>query len=196
MTGSSSRCATRPPASEPGNNRAWAHRHARTHNLLGGDFLAGWGPQGLWCVRASRRAGRHIINLLLADDQDLVREGLRMIIDVDPELVVIGEARNGVEAISRTRELDPHVDLRTSARPTSTASRPTPTRRCRGARADRDATTFDLDEYVYRAMSAGATGFLLKDASREQLTSAIRTAASGGAMFAPAVTRRLIESSA
>ena len=65
-----------------------------------------------------------MINLLLADDQDLVREGLRMIIDADPELAVIGEARNGVEAITRTRELDPDVVLMDIRCPTSTASRP------------------------------------------------------------------------
>jgi len=135
-----------------------------------------------------------MISVLLADDQDLVREGLRMIIDADPELAVIGEASNGVEAITRTRELDPDVVLMDIRMPDLDGIEAT--RRIVAAQAHARIlvlTTFDLDEYVYRAMTAGATGFLLKDASREQLTSAIRTAASGEAMLAPAITRRLIE---
>jgi DNA-binding NarL/FixJ family response regulator len=135
-----------------------------------------------------------VINVLLADDQDLVREGLRMIIDADPELAVVGEARNGVEAITRTRELDPDVVLMDIRMPDLDGIEATRRLVTAGARSRIVVlTTFDLDEYVYRAMNAGATGFLLKDASREQLTSAIRTAASGDAMLAPAVTRRLIE---
>ena len=135
-----------------------------------------------------------MINVLLADDQDLVREGLRMIIDADPELAVVGEASNGVEAITRTRELDPDVVLMDIRMPDLDGIEATRQLVATQARARiLVLTTFDLDEYVYRAMSAGATGFLLKDASREQLTSAIRTAASGEAMLAPAVTRRLIE---
>jgi DNA-binding NarL/FixJ family response regulator len=135
-----------------------------------------------------------VINVLLADDQDLVREGLRMLIDADPELAVAGEARNGVEAITRTRELDPDVVLMDIRMPDLDGIEAT--RRLVAAQVRARIvvlTTFDLDEYVYRAMSAGATGFLLKDASREQLTSAVRTATSGDAMLAPAVTRRLIE---
>jgi DNA-binding NarL/FixJ family response regulator len=135
-----------------------------------------------------------VINVLLADDQDLVREGLRMLIDADPGLAVVGEARNGVEAITRTRELDPDVVLMDIRMPDLDGIEAT--RRLVAAQVRARIvvlTTFDLDEYVYRAMSAGATGFLLKDASREQLTSAVRTATSGDAMLAPAVTRRLIE---
>jgi DNA-binding NarL/FixJ family response regulator len=135
-----------------------------------------------------------VINVLLADDQDLVREGLRMLIDADPDLAVVGEARNGVEAITRTRELDPDVVLMDIRMPDLDGIEAT--RRLVAAQVRARIvvlTTFDLDEYVYRAMSAGATGFLLKDASREQLTSAVRTATSGDAMLAPAVTRRLIE---
>jgi DNA-binding NarL/FixJ family response regulator len=135
-----------------------------------------------------------VISVLLADDQDLVREGLRMLIDADADLTVVGEARNGVEAISGTRELDPDVVLMDIRMPDLDGIEAT--RRLVAAQVRARIvvlTTFDLDEYVYRAMSAGATGFLLKDASREQLTSAVRTAAAGDAMLAPAVTRRLIE---
>jgi DNA-binding NarL/FixJ family response regulator len=135
-----------------------------------------------------------MISVLLADDQDLVREGLRMIIDADPELAVVGEARNGVDAITRTRELDPDVVLMDIRMPELDGIEATRQLVASQTRARiLVLTTFDLDEYVYRAMSAGATGFLLKDASREQLTAAVRTAASGDAMLAPAVTRRLIE---
>jgi DNA-binding NarL/FixJ family response regulator len=135
-----------------------------------------------------------MIRVLLADDQDLVREGIRMIIDAEHDLTVVGEARNGVEAITRTRELDPDVVLMDIRMPDLDGIEAT--RRLVGADARARIvvlTTFDLDEYVYRAMSAGATGFLLKDASREQLTSSVRAAATGDAMLAPAVTRRLIE---
>jgi len=135
-----------------------------------------------------------VINVLLVDDQDLVREGLRMIINADPELAVVGEARNGVEAIASARELDPDVVLMDIRMPDLDGIEATRHLVAAQTRARiLMLTTFDLDEYVYRAMKAGATGFLLKDASREQLTSAIRTAASGEAMLAPAVTRRLIE---
>jgi DNA-binding NarL/FixJ family response regulator len=117
-----------------------------------------------------------------------------MIIDADPDLTVVGEARNGVEAITRTRELDPDVVLMDIRMPDLDGIEAT--RRLVAANVRSRIvvlTTFDLDEYVYRAMTAGATGFLLKDATREQLTSAVRTATSGDAMLAPAVTRRLIE---
>ena len=135
-----------------------------------------------------------MITVLLADDQDLVREGLRMIIDADPELNVVGEARNGVEAITRTRELDPDVVLMDIRMPDLDGIEATRRLVAAGVRSRIVVlTTFDLDEYVYRAMTAGATGFLLKDATREQLTSAVRAATSGDAMLAPAVTRRLIE---
>jgi DNA-binding NarL/FixJ family response regulator len=135
-----------------------------------------------------------VISVLLADDQDLVREGLRMIIDANEDLNVVGEARNGVEAIARTRELDPDVVMMDIRMPELDGIEATRRLVGSGVRARIVMlTTFDLDEYVYRALGAGATGFLLKDASREQLTSAVRTAAGGDAMLAPAVTRRLIE---
>jgi len=132
--------------------------------------------------------------VLIADDQDLVREGLRMLLEADGDIDVVGEARTGVEAITRTRELDPDVVLMDIRMPEVDGIEAT--KRLAGEQVRSRIivlTTFDLDEYVYRAMVAGATGFLLKDATREQLTSAIRSAAAGDTMLAPAVTRRLVE---
>ena len=132
--------------------------------------------------------------VLIADDQDLVREGLRMLLEADGDISVVGEARTGVEAVTRTRELDPDVVLMDIRMPEIDGIEAT--KRLAGEKVRSRIvvlTTFDLDEYVYRAMVAGATGFLLKDATREQLTSAIRSAAAGDTMLAPAVTRRLVE---
>ena len=135
-----------------------------------------------------------MIRVLLADDQRLVRSGFRMILRADPGLEVVGEAGDGVEAVTLARELRPDVVLMDVRMP-----------RVDGIEATRRVlrepepprvlvlTTFDLDEYVYAALRAGASGFLLKDAPEEQLTAAIRVAADGGALFSPGVTRRLIE---
>jgi CheY-like chemotaxis protein len=115
-------------------------------------------------------------------------------IDADPDLTVVGEARNGVEAIARTRDLDRDVVLMDIRMPDLDGIEATRRLVASQARARiLVLTTFDMDEYDYRAMSAGETGLLLRVASREQLTSAIRTATFGEAMLAPAVIRRLIE---
>jgi DNA-binding NarL/FixJ family response regulator len=134
-----------------------------------------------------------VIAVLLADDQDLVREGLRMLINAEPDMRVVGEARTGVEALARSRELDPDVVLMDIRMPDLDGIEAT----ARFAHAGSPArvlvlTTFDLDEYVYRAMKAGASGFLLKDATRDQLANAVRTVASGDTLLAPAITRRLV----
>ena len=135
-----------------------------------------------------------MIRVLLADDQRLVRSGFRMILGADPELEVVGEANDGVEAVSEARALLPDVVLMDVRMP-----------RVDGIEATRQIaalaeaprvlvlTTFDLDEYVFAALRAGASGFLLKDAPEAQLLAAIRIVADGGSLFAPAVTRRLIE---
>jgi DNA-binding NarL/FixJ family response regulator len=135
-----------------------------------------------------------VIRVLIADDQTLVRRGFELILGEERDLEVVGEASNGHEAVALARELDPDVVLMDVRMPTLDGIEAT--RRV----VETDAsprvlvlTTFDLDEYVYEALRAGASGFLLKDAPEEQLTAGIRIVAAGGSLFAPSVTRRLIE---
>jgi DNA-binding NarL/FixJ family response regulator len=135
-----------------------------------------------------------VISVVIADDQELVREGLRKMLDVEPDITVVGEARNGVEVLARTRDLDPDVVLMDIRMPELDGIDATTRLVKAGSRARvLVLTTFDLDEYVYRAMKAGAGGFLLKDASREQLAAAVRGVFAGDALLAPSITRRLIE---
>jgi DNA-binding NarL/FixJ family response regulator len=135
-----------------------------------------------------------MIRVLLADDQALVRAGFRMILRAEPGVDVVGEAGDGLEAVELARALEPHVvlmDLRMPELDGIEATR----RILDGAEGPRVLvlTTFDLDEYVYEALRAGASGFLLKDAPEEQLVAGIKVVADGGSLFAPAVTKRLIE---
>ncbi len=135
-----------------------------------------------------------MIRVLLADDQALVRAGFRMILKAEPDIEVVGEAGDGIEAVARARELAPDVVLMDIRMPIVDGIEATR----QVVRDDASPrvlvlTTFDLDEYVYGALRAGASGFLLKDAPEEQLVSAIRVIATGGSLFAPSVTRRLIE---
>ena len=135
-----------------------------------------------------------MISVLIADDQDLVREGLRMLLEAEPDLVVAGEAGDGGQALAQARLLDPDVILMDVRMPGLNGIEATTRLVQAGCRARiLMLTTFDLDEYVYHALKAGASGFLLKDASREQLTGAVRAVAAGETMLAPAITRRLIE---
>ena len=135
-----------------------------------------------------------MISVLIADDQDLVREGLRMLLEAEPDLTVAGEAGTGSEALAQARQLDPDVILMDVRMPRMNGIEATTRLVQAGSRARiLMLTTFDLDEYVYHALKAGASGFLLKDASREQLTGAVRAAAAGETLLAPAITRRLIE---
>jgi DNA-binding NarL/FixJ family response regulator len=135
-----------------------------------------------------------MISVVIADDQTLVRDGFRMILDAQDDIEVLGEAADGFEAVERARELRPHVvlmDVRMPGRD--------------GLEATRELlrespkthvlilTTFDLNEYVYEAMRAGASGFLLKDIPRSQLIEGVRTVARGEALLAPTITKRLIE---
>jgi len=135
-----------------------------------------------------------VISVLIADDQDLVREGLRMLLEAEPDLAVAGEAGDGSQALAQARLLDPDVILMDVRMPGMNGIEATTRLVKAGARARiLMLTTFDLDEYVYHALKAGASGFLLKDASREQLTGAVRAVSAGETLLAPAITRRLIE---
>jgi DNA-binding NarL/FixJ family response regulator len=135
-----------------------------------------------------------MIGVLLADDQELVRSGFRLILDLADGIEVVGEAADGREAVRLAKELQPDVVLMDVRMPELDGIEAT--RRLRQAGVEARVlvlTTFDLDEYVYAAVRAGASGFLLKDAPREQLVNAVRTVARGEALLAPAITQRLIE---
>jgi len=135
-----------------------------------------------------------VISVLIADDQDLVREGLRMLLEAEPGITVAGEAGTGSEAIAAARKLDPDVVLMDVRMPGMDGIEAAAHLIRAGSRAKiLMLTTFDLDQYVYRAMRAGASGFLLKDASRDQLATAVRTVSAGEALLAPSITRRLVE---
>lgn len=134
------------------------------------------------------------ITVLLVDDQELVRSGFRMLIDAQDDMHVVGEAADGAEGIARLNDLTPDVVLMDIRMPVMDGVEAT--RRIVESGVDTRVlvlTTFDLDEYVFSALKAGASGFMLKDARPEELLSAIRTVASGDAVVAPSATRRLLE---
>jgi DNA-binding NarL/FixJ family response regulator len=135
-----------------------------------------------------------MIRVLLADDQSLVRAGFRMILRAEPDIEVVGEAADGREAVEQAREVHPDVVLMDIRMPEVDGIEAT--RRVTGLASPPRVlvlTTFDLDEYVYESLRAGASAFLLKDAPEQQLVAAVRVVADGGSLFAPSVTRRLIE---
>lgn len=135
-----------------------------------------------------------MIRILLVDDQVLVRTGFRLILDLEPDLEVVGEASTGVECLTRVAQEHPDVVLMDIRMPVLDGIQTTRRLTEAGSLAKvLVLTTFDLDEYVYDAMRAGASGFLLKDVPREQLTAAIRIVAHGDSLLAPSITRRLIE---
>jgi DNA-binding NarL/FixJ family response regulator len=135
-----------------------------------------------------------MIRVLLSDDQALVRSGFRMILDAREDLEVVGEAEDGLQAIALARKLDPDVILMDVRMPELDGVEATRRLVAGGSRARiLILTTFDLDEYVYEAIRAGASGFLLKDVQPSQLVDAIRVVAAGEALLAPTVTRRLLD---
>jgi DNA-binding NarL/FixJ family response regulator len=135
------------------------------------------------------------IRVLLADDQQLVRAGFRMILRAEPGIEVVGESEDGLQVVEAAKALRPDVVLMDVRMPNLDGIEATRRIVALSEPAPRVLvlTTFDLDEYVYEALAAGASGFLLKDVPEEQLAAAIRVAADGGAIFSPTVTRRLIE---
>ena len=137
-----------------------------------------------------------MIRILLVDDQALVRAGFRMILDAEPEMEVVGEASDGREAVDQVRDLRPDVVLMDIRMPEldglEAARRILAGAPEEGAPKILMLTTFDLDEYVYEALRAGASGFLLKDTPPEQLVSAIHVIAEGEALLSPSITRRVI----
>jgi DNA-binding NarL/FixJ family response regulator len=135
-----------------------------------------------------------MIRVLIADDQELVRTGFRVILNAEPDVEVVGEASDGRETIEAVSSLSPEVVLMDIRMPNLDGIEAT-RRIVKGDRSPRVLilTTFDLDEYVYEALRAGASGFLLKDAGADELLHAVRVVAAGEALLSPSITRRLIE---
>ncbi|MCF3136700.1 response regulator [Streptomyces olivochromogenes] len=137
--------------------------------------------------------GGQSIRVLIADDQQMVRQGFTVLLNTQPDIDVVGQAVDGLDAIAKVAELAPDVVLMDIRMPELGGIEAT-----RRLITDESAvkvlvlTTFDLDEYVYEALRAGASGFLLKDASADQLAEAVRVVAAGDALLAPGITRRLI----
>ena len=162
--------------------------------VFGGDLTTGPAPGGGFAVRARIPVEEHMIRVLLVDDQALVRSGFRLILETREDLEVVGEAEDGREAVDLARRLDPHVILMDVRMPHVDGVEAT--RRLAAAGSPARVlilTTFDLDEYVYEAIRAGASGFLLKDVQPAQLVDAVRVVAAGEALLAPTVTRRLLD---
>jgi DNA-binding NarL/FixJ family response regulator len=134
------------------------------------------------------------IRVLIVDDQALVRAGFRMILEAQPDIAVVGEAENGLKAIEAARSLRPDVVLMDIRMPGLDGIEATRRLTSMGLAAHVVIlTTYDLDEYVFDALAAGATGFLLKHVPPEELVHGVRIAAGGESLLAPSVTRRLIE---
>jgi DNA-binding NarL/FixJ family response regulator len=136
------------------------------------------------------------IRLLIVDDQELVRTGFRLFLETQDDLEVVGEAGDGAEAVELARELQPDIVLMDIRMPGMNGVEATARLNDSGIEPPPRVlvlTTFDLDEYVFGALRAGAAGFLLKDAPRERLLEAIRVVHGGEALLSPSITRRLIE---
>ena len=136
-----------------------------------------------------------MIRVLIADDHELMRNGLRAILDAQQDIEVVGEAEHGALAVENAIRLHPDVVIMDIRMPRLDGIEATKRLALQGEKAPKVLvlTTFDLDEYVYQALRAGAAGFLLKDTPPRQLAEAVRTIAAGESLLAPAVTKRLIE---
>ena len=135
------------------------------------------------------------VKVLIVDDQALVRAGFRMILESEPEIEIVGEAGDGAEAVEAVRELGPDVVLMDIRMPSLDGLEATRRLLAAPGQCPRVLmlTTFDLDEYVYEALRAGASGFMLKDTPPEQLVEAIHVIARGDALLSPTITKRVIE---
>ncbi|MFG2963157.1 response regulator [Streptomyces sp. NPDC048288] len=144
-------------------------------------------------MTSSSSSGSSPIRVVIADDQQMVRQGFTVLLNAQPGIEVVGQAVDGLDAVVQVAELTPDVVLMDIRMPELGGIEAT--RRIVGERPHIKVlvlTTFDLDEYVYEALRAGASGFLLKDASADNLAEAVRVVAAGDALLAPGVTRRLI----
>src|SRR6266496_6691930 len=172
--------------------RARSRRHARARRALRRPLRRRAASDRR--LRRSRAATDPMTSVLIADDQALVRVGLRKILESEPETSVVGEAGDGEDAVALARELRPDVVLMDIRMPVLDGIEAT--RRIVRAQPGTRVlilTTFGLDGYVYDALRAGASGFMLKDAPPEEIVAAVRIVASGEALLAPAVTRAVIE---
>ena len=165
--------------------------------LCGGTLETGPRDGGGFVVRCHLplESRRMSVKVLIVDDQSLVRAGFRMILDAEPDIEVVGEAADGLEAVLAARQTEPDVILMDVRMPNVDGLEAT--RRLLDGRDEGPRililTTFDLDEYVYEALRAGASGFMLKDTPPEELVEAIMIVARGDALLAPSITRRVIE---
>ena len=165
--------------------------------IYGGEMTAGSATGGGFVLSTRLPLDgdeRMTIRVLVADDQSMVRAGFRMLLAGEEDIEVVAEASNGLEAVDKAARFDPGVVLMDIRMPELDGLEATR----RILAADGDArililTTFDLDEYVYEALRAGASGFVLKDDSPEQLIAAIRTVAAGDALLSPTITKRVIQ---
>src|SRR6266568_2195572 len=183
----------------PGAGRAPGARHRR-HARAGGAARrhpagrAGSGPPGGLAGRGHPGQARVSISVLLADDQPLLRRGFRMILETEDDLTVVAEAGDGEEAVDLAGRHAPDVVLMDIRMPGTDGIEATHRITAAGPRPKvLVLTTFDLDEYAFGALRAGASGFLLKDVRPAELVAAIRTVAAGDAVISPRVTRRLLE---